>query len=283
MGSGVGTVLRAHGISVFTSLEGRSARTRDLAVQAGIEDAGTITELVRSVDTIFCIVVPEFALSVANNVAAAIRETGSPVLYVDCNAVAPATVRAAAEEILRAGGRFADIGILGGPPSTNPGSRFMTSGPGAEEVSQLRECGLNIKVMQGDIGAASGLKMCFAAMSKGLQALGVELLVAARLMGIEDDLRTEQEDSQAGPLSLLRRSMPAMTTKAHRWVSEMEEIAQTFSDLGFSPELYQSVANVYRWVATTPLAEETPENRDRSRDLYGVVDSLAEAMTNRVG
>ena len=278
MGHSVGAMVRRHGRRVFTCLEGRSERTRTLAAEAGLIDAGDMQSLVRSVDAVISIVVPSSAVGVAAEVAEAMEATNTKLLYVDCNAIAPSSAQAAAARIVGAGGRFADVAILGGPPTESPNTRFVVSGPGASDFAELSDSGLNIRVIDGDVGAASGLKMCFAAMSKGLQALGIELLVTARRLGIEKELREEQLNSQKGPLSLLQRSVPAMPTKAHRWVSEMEEIAQTFADTGFTPEIYTGVANLYRWVATTPLAEETPENRDTSRDLDGVIAGLERAV-----
>jgi 3-hydroxyisobutyrate dehydrogenase-like beta-hydroxyacid dehydrogenase len=183
---------------------------------------------------------------VADQVAAAITATTADVLYADCNAVAPSTVRSIAQTITGAGARFADAGIIG-PPPTRPGNRIFSSGPGAEELSQLREYGLDIRVLDGDVGKASGLKMCYAALTKGLQALGAELLVAAQLMDVDEALRQEQSE---GDLALIRRylerALPSMLPKAYRWVGEMEEIARTFEDLGLPGRTLLGAADVYR-------------------------------------
>ena len=198
--------------------------------------------------------------------------TGSKLLYVDCNAIAPSTARARADHIWA---RRAVRGRRHSRRPTHGETQYAVRRLGTGRVRVCRARGVagsNIRVIDGDVGSSFGLKMCFAAMSKGLQALGIELLVTAAVSGIEKELREEQLNSQKGPLSLLQRSVPAMPTKAHRWVSEMEEIAQTFADTGFTPEIYTGVANLYRWVATTPLAAETPENRERSRDLDGVIE-----------
>jgi hypothetical protein len=53
----------------------------------------------------------------------------------------------------------------------------------------------------------------------------------------------------------------------------MEEIAQTFADAGLTPKFHQGAADLYRFVASTTLAEETPERRDRERTLRQVVAS----------
>jgi len=262
---------------MLTCLDGRSARTHTLAAEAGIEDVPTVEDLVVAADIVLCILVPAEAMGVAQRVAKAIRTTNADVLYADCNAIAPRTVRAIGETIIGAGGRFADVGIIGGPPK-QPGTRFYTSGPGAAGFAALNAYGLDVRVLDGDIGQASGLKMCYGALTKGLQALGAELLVAAKLMGLEETLRAEQEQSTPDVLGWLQRSLPTMPPKAYRWVGEMEEIAATFASLGMTPRIFQGAADLYRFIAETPIGKESPETRDRNRGADGVIAALADAL-----
>ena len=278
MGHAVGRLLREHDMEVVTCLEGRSERTRTLARQAGLREVPSLEELVRTADAVVCILVPSEALGVARRVAEAIRATGASLLYVDCNAIAPQTVRQIASLIEGAGGRFADAGIIGSPPSGGARPRVYASGPGAGEFAELRSFGLDVRVLDGEAGKASGLKMCYGALTKGLQALGTELLVAARLMGLEEALRAEQEGSLAEVRTYLERSVPGMPPKAYRWVGEMEEIAATFEALGLTPRMLLGAADLYQLVAATPIGKESPEMRDRGRGLDGVVAALAEAL-----
>ncbi|HEY8475788.1 MAG TPA: DUF1932 domain-containing protein [Chloroflexota bacterium] len=285
MGHSVGAVLRANGLRVLTCLQGRSERTRSLAAKAGIEDVPTLEDLVRAADMLLCILVPAEAVKVARSVADAVRATGADLLYVDCNAISPRTVRQVAEIIRASGARFADAGIIGPPPRPTPsahssagGTRFYTSGPGAAEFAALREFGLDVRVLGDEVGQASGLKMCFGALTKGLQALGTELLVAARRLGLEEPLKAElQQGAVASVLAYLERTVPIMPPKAYRWVGEMEEIATCFEDVGLTPRILLGASDMYRFVAATPIGKETPETRDEARDLYGVVAALAEA------
>ncbi|MDQ3540615.1 MAG: DUF1932 domain-containing protein [Chloroflexota bacterium] len=279
MGHSVGGVLHANGLNVLTCLQGRSERSSALAAEAGMEDVPTLDDLVQQVDILLCILVPSSALPVAESVAAAIHSTGSTLLYVDCNAIAPSTVRAVGETITAAGGRVADVGIIGPPPSPmRTGTKFYASGPGAKEFSELSDYGLDVRVLDGDIGQASGLKMCYGALTKGLQALATELLVAAKLMGLDETLRTEQRETMADVLAWVEGITPTMPPKAYRWVGEMEEIGVCFADLGMTPSILNGAADMYRLVAETPIGKESPETRDRSRDLDGVVAALADAL-----
>lgn len=277
MGHSVGKVLHDNGLRVITCLDGRSSRSRELAAKAEIEDVPTLEDLVNQADIFLSILVPARAVDVARQVASAMQATGTDLLYVDCNAIAPRTVREVANVITAAGGRVADIGIVG-PPPRRPGTRFYASGPGAAEAAELTSFGLDVRVIGDDMGQASGLKMCYGALTKGLQALGVELLVAAKVLGLEKALADEQAGSMAEVRAWLEQSVPTMPPKAYRWVGEMEEIATTFEDVGLTPRILQGAADLYRFVETTPIGQETPEARDPNRDLDGVIAALAEAL-----
>jgi 3-hydroxyisobutyrate dehydrogenase-like beta-hydroxyacid dehydrogenase len=281
MGHTIGQVMHASGLRVLTHLGGRSERSRALAAQAGMEDTPSIEDLVGEAEILLSVLVPARATVVADQVATAIERTRTDLLYVDCNAIAPPTVERIGARILSAGGRFADAGIVGPPPRKPGTTRFYASGPGAAEFTELAAAGLDVRVIGDRIGQASGLKMCYAALTKGLIALGTELLVAAHQMGLDDALRDEQRESIPSVLSWIEGMMPTMPPKAYRWVGEMEEIAATFAALGLTPRMLEGAADMYRFVAETPLGRETPETRDTSRDAYGLVTALADALEKR--
>lgn len=285
MGHTIGATLRAHGLRLLTCLDGRSERTRALAAEAGFEDVPTLEELVREADLLLSVLVPASATEAARRVGAAIRREGTAhgtdLLYADCNAIAPRTARAIGEVIAGAGARFADVGIIGPPPRKPGTTRFYASGPGAAEFAALGERGLSVRVLDGPIGQASGFKMCYGALTKGFQALGTELLVAAQSLGLGEALAAEQRESVPDLRAHLERAVPTFPPKAHRWVGEMEEIALCFADLGLTPRILQGAGDLFGFVAASPLGKESPESRDTGRDLAGVVRALAEHLATR--
>ena len=101
------------------------------------------------------------------------------------------------------------------------------------------------------------------------------------MLGLAETLRVEQEESVPELLGWLRRLVPSMPPKAYRWVGEMEEIARTFDELGLTPGILEGAADLYAFVAETPLAHESPESRDRTRDLDAVVAVLARNAAQR--
>ena len=275
MGHAVGRVLREHGLRVITALDGRSERTRTLAAEAGIEDVGGFAELAAAADMVLSILVPAEAVAVAKQMAHALPARPTPLLYVDCNAIAPATVRQIEGIITAVGGRFADGSIIGPPPRKPGATRFYASGPHAADFARLNQFGLHVLVIDGPAGQASALKMCYAAVTKGFTALCTELLTAAEALGVAGPLADEFRLSQTATLEQMNRSLPGMPPKARRWVGEMEEIAQTFAAVGLTQQILAGAADMYRLVGETALADRTPEDPSPPPTAQEIAQALA--------
>jgi 3-hydroxyisobutyrate dehydrogenase-like beta-hydroxyacid dehydrogenase len=279
MGHSVGRVLVHEGMPVYTCLAGRSPRSAQLAQKAGILTSETIEDLVQRVDLFLSIVPPARATSVAQTIADAVKATSTSLIYLDCNAISPETTKEVGQIVESAGAQFIDGGIVGSPPKVGgPGPRIYVSGPTASQANALRDHGLDIQPIGDVIGHASGIKMCYAALTKGMTALGTELMVAAEALGLTEPLRAELEFSQKKFIDHFERSIPSMPPKAYRWVGEMEEIAKTFEDVGMTPRILLGAADMYRLVGETELANETPEQRTRGQNLADVVQILNQSL-----
>ena len=252
MGHSVGAVLRYHGMRVVTNLEGRSDRSREFARIAGFEDVGSDAALVTEADVLLSILVPARAIEFANCIARAVEQTPTDLLFVESNAVAPQTTGQIGEIVTGAGLSFADGGIVGPPPRVGgEDTRIFVSGPAAGRLTQLREFGLDIRVVSDRVGDASAVKMCYAALNKGITAIATQLNVAAKSFGVEDALWEEFAASQSAMVPRMRKQLPGMVPKAYRWVGEMEEIAKTFEDCGLSPKMFLGAAETYDFVTAT--------------------------------
>ena len=117
--------------------------------------------------------------------------------------------------------------------------------------------------------------MCYGALTKGTQALWLEVLIAAERLGIARLLEQQLQQSQAERYGWALSQFPILPPKAYRWVPEMLEISKTLGAAGMTPKMFQGAADIYRFVAGTSLGKETPENRDRTRDGEDVVRLLA--------
>ena len=277
MGHAVGQRLLENELDVITFLSDRSDRTRALADKAGIRDIPTMAELVEQADLIMSMTVSASVSSLCQQVADALKATGATdTLFAECNAIAPQLARGLEPIITISGGRFVDASIIGGPPRPSYSPHFYTSGRHAAELEQLNNRGLTVLKLDGGVGQASGIKMCYAAMTKGTSALYSELLMAAELMGLTEPLLAEFQSGQPAVLERVERAIPTVPPRSRRWVSEMEEIRDTFAQLGMTPQLFEGVAEMYRLIGSTPLGEEFPESRDHNRTFAETIRQLAQ-------
>jgi 3-hydroxyisobutyrate dehydrogenase-like beta-hydroxyacid dehydrogenase len=275
MGQALALQIKARGLTVYTALDRRSERSRALAREAGLTDLGALTRLVAECDVVLSVMNPGAALDFAREAAAALRDSGRHTLIVDCNAIAPDTAQEIAGLIEGASGRFLDAGIIGPPPRGEAKTSLYVSGAGAADLEPLAGPQLAVRVVSERIGDASALKMCFGALNKGTQALWLEVLIAAQRLGVADLLDQQLQQSRAELHDWALRQFPAMPPKAYRWAPEMVEISKTLEAAGITPKVFQGAAEIYRFVAGTPLGQETPENRDKSRTGAEVVRLLA--------
>jgi 3-hydroxyisobutyrate dehydrogenase-like beta-hydroxyacid dehydrogenase len=280
MGQAVAMRLKACGFDMYTALGGRSARTAELAREAGLKDCGSVENLVETCDAVFSVLNPGAALEKAREVASAMRARKKALVYVDCNAIAPQTGLEIERVITEAGGTFVDAGIIGPPPRGNAKTRLYVSGPDAADLSKLIvDDQLRVRVVGERVGDASAVKMCYASYTKGALALGMELLIAARKLGVEHALEAEFKDSQGDQYEWIVSRSVTMPPKAYRWVPEMHEIAKTFEDVGMTPRILQGAADMYEMIAKTPLGRESPEDaRKQGRNGTQVVQGLADGI-----
>ena len=231
MGAAVGAVLRGQGVRVVWASEGRSEETRARAEAAGLEDAGSVVEVARS-DVVFSICPPHAALEVA-------RSAEFAGVYVDANAVSPATAREVAEAV----GEFVDGGIVGSPPREPGTARLYLSGDRASEVAGLfAGSALDARV----VSNASAVKMAYAAWTKGTAAMLLAIRELARREGVEDTLLAEWDLSVPELRERYERARRSAEAKGWRWVGEMEEIAATFEADGLPGGFHRAAAEVYR-------------------------------------
>lgn len=259
MGQALAIRLAESGFRVHGALDGRSARTRRLAADAGMDDLGSLDALVAGCDLVLSVISPAGAVALAGELAAALRRTRRRIVVADLNAVSPEHAREAAELVTAAGGRFVDGGVLGAPPRGEARVRIVASGPEAALLESIAGPGIGVRVLSGRVGDASALKLCNAALTKGVLAVVLELLVAGRRLGIEDPLLAELRAGKGDLLESQLRSLPGMPSKSERWVPEMREIAAMFADVGLTPAIFEGAADLWGAVAALPMAAESAE------------------------
>lgn len=243
MGASIGAALVANGHDVSWVSADRSQETHTRAADAGLRRVESLADGVSGAEFVISVCPPEAAMSVARSV----RIAGFQGTFVDGNAIAPATAAAIESEV---GVPFVDGGIIG-PPARRPGlTRFYLSGTRASQVASLFQGTLvDARIVTGAAGAASALKMCYAAYTKGSSALLLGVRALAKRNGVSEELLAEWDISQPGLADRSQATAKSTSAKAWRFAGEMREIAATFKAGDLPSGFHEAAAEIYERMA----------------------------------
>jgi L-threonate 2-dehydrogenase len=273
MGAGIGQRLHERGARVITSLAGRSAASGKRAERAGMVAAASDDEIVTA-DFVLSVVPPGDAAGLAERLKPAITRAAKKPIYVDCNAIAPKTAEQIGAILAGSGAFYVDGGIIGAPPTpTTPGARLYVSGERAKDVMRLNTFGLDIRLLDGPVGAASALKMSYAGITKGFTAVSAMMMLGATRAGCAGSLHKELAESQPQLLGWLSRQMPKMPAKAYRWVAEMEEIGAFLDGLAGGRQTYDSIAALYDHIADVQAEPRKPDDTVGQLDAFCAMET----------
>jgi 3-hydroxyisobutyrate dehydrogenase-like beta-hydroxyacid dehydrogenase len=257
MGAGVGKRLHERGARVKTLLSGRSEASAGRAKAAGMQPAADERDLLSGADYFLSILPPDQAEGLAARLAPALQSLAKKPVYVDCNAISPQTAGRVAAILEPTGAAFVDGGIIGGPPREGYSPAIYAAGPDAERSKEIGDYGIDWRIIDGPVGAASGLKMSYAGITKGTTAIAAAMLLGAARFGCAEALIAELSSSQPEMLKRIQRGIPGMYDKAYRWVGEMQEISDFLEANAPSAEMYRGIARLYEFLAAAE-AEDAP-------------------------
>lgn len=259
MGAAVARAIASNGHDVGWCNANRSADTAHRA--SGLREFPTLLDLCTWANTIISVVPPHAAIATAREAAG----VGFRGVYVDANAISPATAATVRATVEQSGATYVDGGIIGPPPTEPAGSRLYLAGERASEVATLFEGStFEAPILEG-MGdfAASALKMVYAAWTKGSAAMLLATAETASNLGVLDALTSEWNHSAPEIAARYERTSGAVLPKAWRYVGEMLEIASTFEAVGQPGGFHDAAAKVYQRVADEN--PRTPATQAESR------------------
>lgn len=277
MGSALGASLARSGQTALATLEGRSARTRQLAGGAPFDLRGDLAEVVAGSEIVLSVVPPGSALATARAIAGAAGQTGHRPLVVDLNAISPTSLLGVERALGEAGVDLVDGSVSGPPPWEEGTTRIYLSGPRAREIAALGFDGVDVRVIGRELGKASALKMSTASMYKGISLLLIHALVTARAHGTVEEVIDDLRGHFPELLSRPELPLASAASKSRRFVAEMREIAQTQAAAGLPPGVFEAIADAYEAISASPAAQETPEGAAS----VGRLDDLLAAIAPR--
>ncbi len=246
MGAEVGRAAGSAGAAVRWASADRTDATRERAADAGLTDAGGLRDLAAWAELVISVVPPHGAVEQAR----AVVEAGFRGVYCDANAIAPSTAAEIREFVTGSGATYVDGSLIGPPPRKAGDTRLYLSGERAPEVAAVFEGSiLECRALGGHALAASAIKMCYAAFSKGTTAMLANIQNLARAEGVHESLLAEWDDDLPRLLDWAASADRRPHPKAWRFIGEMEEIAKAFADRDLPSGFHDAAAEVYRSIA----------------------------------
>jgi 3-hydroxyisobutyrate dehydrogenase-like beta-hydroxyacid dehydrogenase len=265
-------LLKSQGVEVLTYDKDRGEVSRKRGENAGVKAMASMAELVQSADLIVSIVVPSAAKRVAENVAAAVKDSRrKDLLFLDANAISPMTADDIAAVLNLAGVNFVDGCIIGSAAKMGKGTIVYVSGPQANRLEVLESFNIPIKVLGPNTNQASAFKVVYAGLTKGLQGLFCELFMGAQRFGLLKELTAQYEESFPGLIDKVSSSIVGLRIHAGRRAEEMDELKRTFNHHGMSSFMAPAVQKVLESIAALE-AGKASESGARQGDLQETLE-----------
>lgn len=162
--------------------------------------------------------------------------------YADFSTAAPSLKRELAGTAGSAGLRFTDVALMAPVPGRGISTPALASGPGADALAAaLTRVGMDLAVVGGEAGTAATHKLLRSVVVKGLAAVVVESMEAARAAGLAEATWENLVDQiTVADERFLRRLVLGTGVHAERRMHEMEAAAAMLQDLGVDPVMTRS-------------------------------------------
>jgi len=242
-----GVQVRAYDTKFDTPHEAATLKAH--AQTLGVSLAVSHAQLAAGCDLVISAVTASQAVAVAQACAAGVARGA---FFLDLNSASPGAKQQGACAITVVGGRFVEGAVMTSVPPYRIKVPLLLGGPDARDLApRLADLGFDARVASDQLGVASATKMCRSVMIKGLEAMVIESLTAARYYGVEDAVIASlhetfpQIDWERQAAYFFQR----VIAHGRRRSEEMAEVAQTVREAGLTPRNAAGTSHAQAWVA----------------------------------
>jgi 3-hydroxyisobutyrate dehydrogenase len=239
--------VRAYDVLVDDGSWAERARAR--ASEDGVVLAASTKAAVANAGLVVSAVTAEVAAQAAQQIAAALH---GGAFVLDVNSASPATKAACADVIADAGGCYVEAAVMSSVPPHGIRVPMLIGGPHAHAIAKLLDAlGFAASVGATTYGVVSAIKLCRSVVVKGMEALAVESLLAARRYGVEREVLASLAETFPGLDWQTQASWFWRRVVQHgrRRAEEMREAAATVRDGGIVPRMATATAETQAWMA----------------------------------
>jgi 3-hydroxyisobutyrate dehydrogenase-like beta-hydroxyacid dehydrogenase len=213
------------------------------ARRAGVQTADSLSAAIADADLVISAVTAASSAAVAQGAGKTMR---AGQIFLDINSCSPVTKRSNAEAVQNSGADYVEAAVMAPLPPQRLKVPMLLGGRRASDLAPvLRALGMNATFISAEIGVASAVKMCRSVVIKGLEALAVESMLAARRFGAEKEVLASLQGTfpQMGwqdklPDYLISR----VAEHGRRRAAEMREVAHTLEGVDIEPTMALATA-----------------------------------------
>ncbi len=254
------------------------APMRAKAERARVRAADTLADAVRGAQLVISAVTASSSGDVASLAG---RHLHSGQVFLDINSVSPAKKQSSCKALEISGADYVEAAVMAPVPPLRLKVPMLLGGRRAEEVAPgLTQLGMNATYIAAEIGVASAVKMCRSVVIKGIEALAVESMQAARRFGAEEKVLASLNQTYPGmgwtkelPDYLISR----VAEHGRRRAAEMREVARTLKDVGITPTMSAAIAECQDQLIDRMSEQGIGYRQDEKFSWRVLADSLASA------
>jgi len=200
-------------------------------------------------------------------------------VFLDINSVSPAKKLSSCKAAEASGADYVEAAVMAPVPPYRLKVPMLLGGRRAEHVAPaLRELGFSARPISQDIGVASAVKMCRSVVIKGIEALAVESMLAARRFGAEEQVLASL--NQTFPSMGWDKDLPdylvsRVAEHGRRRAAEMREVARTLRDVGLEPTMAAAIAERQDQLIDAMVAHGLSYEPGEKFSWRALADSLA--------
>jgi 3-hydroxyisobutyrate dehydrogenase-like beta-hydroxyacid dehydrogenase len=281
-GTILGADLAAAGCTVTTydilfDVPAERVAMRAKAERVRVRPADTLAGAVKDAQLVISAVTASSSGDVASLAA---QSLGQDQVFLDINSVSPAKKQSSCRALEVCGADYVEAAVMAPVPPQRLKVPMLLGGRRAADVAvSLARLGMNAKALATEIGVASAVKMCRSVVIKGIEALAVESMMAARQFGAEEQVLASLTQTYPGmgwdrdlPDYLISR----VAEHGRRRAAEMREVARTLQDVGIAPTMAAAIAERQDQLIDAMSARGIAYEHDRKFSWRALVDALAE-------
>jgi 3-hydroxyisobutyrate dehydrogenase-like beta-hydroxyacid dehydrogenase len=261
------------GMSAWDILFQQSAgeKLRQAAQAIGVRCARSAADAVCDADMIVSAVTAACSVEAAQSVRGHLAVTP---YFLDINSVSPGRKQETAK-VLGSTARYIDVAVIAPIYPARHQTPMLLAGPDAKAVARkLTSLGMRVSVAGSETGAAAAIKMVRSVMIKGIEALTLECFLAASHAGVIDEVATSMKNNYPGLdwAKFVPYNLERMANHGERRAAEMEEVADTLSELGVEPLMATATVKRQREMAQIGAQKlvQGVLNKDRAAMLNAI-------------